>query len=80
MPEAPDRLAQCFMAVFPGLKAGDVSQASVENIGSWDSLATMRLVSTIEQEFEIEIEADALDQMSSFQQIAERLREQGIRV
>ena len=71
MNEIETRLVTCFTAVFPGLRPEDTPQASVDTVRSWDSLATAQLLTTVEEEFGIEVDADALDQMCSFQQIAE---------
>jgi acyl carrier protein len=66
MNTARERLAKCFAAVFPELNSDEVQRASTLTVGSWDSVAAVTLVSTIEEEFGIEINPDALEELVSF--------------
>ena len=45
------RLARCFLAVFPDLNPEHVRTASVDTVGSWDSVATVTLLDVVEGEF-----------------------------
>jgi len=74
--EMESRLVRCFTAVFPRLRPEDALHASVDTIESWDSLATVQLLTTVEEEFGIEIDADALEDLRSFRQVAEACRAQ----
>lgn len=69
MNDSHARLVQCFTAVFPELTAGQILRASTADISSWDSVNAVVLVSVIEEEFGLEIPAEDLDRLSSFQAI-----------
>ena len=67
------RLVRCFSLVFPDLSEAEIPRASMASVGSWDSLATINLVTVIEEEFGIQIEADQLGEMASFDMIHDLL-------
>lgn len=67
------RLRDCFAAVFPAAPAGELEQASPETIPDWDSLATVRLVAVIEEEFEVTLEPEDLEQLDSFERVHQLL-------
>ena len=68
------RLETCFLTVFPDLAAGSVRQATVDSVEKWDSVATLTLVSVIEEEFGIEIDfEDDLESFVSFEGITRYL-------
>jgi acyl carrier protein len=60
------RLAQCFAVVFPDLASEQITGASIETTPSWDSLNAVVLVSVIEEEFGLEIPAEDIGELSSF--------------
>jgi acyl carrier protein len=64
-------LTGCFEAVFPELLRQDIPAASVELLPEWDSLATVTLMSLIEEEFQITISADELEMFESYSRIRE---------
>ena len=74
MDETRDRLERCFSAVLPSLAADSISLASVSNTAAWDSVASVTLVATIEEEFGIEIEIQDLVELISFEKVLEYLR------
>jgi len=61
-----DRLAQCFVAVFPDLSAEQAASASNETLATWDSLATVTLVNLIEEEFRLQIDPEDFGEIQSF--------------
>ena len=63
------RLQSCFALVFPDLADDEIARASMASVGSWDSLASINLVTVIEEEFGIQIEPEQLDEMASFEMI-----------
>ena len=63
------RLTRCFALVFPDLTEAEIPRASMSSVGSWDSLASINLVTVIEEEFGIQIEAEQLGDMASFEMI-----------
>ena len=50
------RLICCFQAVFPLLDEPAIVSATPETVGQWDSIATVRLVAVIEEEFGVVLE------------------------
>lgn len=73
MIDARQRLIGCFKAVFPGLSENELARASVSSVGSWDSVATVTLVATIEEEFGIQFGADEVEKIDSFQKCLSRV-------
>lgn len=78
MNEIRDTLAKCFMVVFPSLTAETVNSATPKTVDDWDSVATVTLLSVIEEEFQIEIGPEDLESLLSFQSaldyVAQRVR------
>lgn len=71
-----ERLAACFTSVFPDLAPEEVPLASMASIGKWDSLATITLLTVIEEEFSLQVPADDLEQFASFDLILDYLERQ----
>ena len=63
---AEERLIKCFAAVFPELDEQQIRSATPTSVSSWDSVATITLMSVIEEEFGIEVDSDHLEQLLSF--------------
>jgi acyl carrier protein len=68
------RLVSCFASVFPDLDADAVPAASTRSVATWDSLATVNLVTLIEEEFGVSIPADDLPALTSFEHTLRWLR------
>ena len=60
------RLAQCFCATFPNLKADEAETADMDSVEAWDSLASVNLLVAVEEEFGLTIPPDEYDHLSSF--------------
>ncbi|MBE3049610.1 acyl carrier protein [Candidatus Bathyarchaeota archaeon] len=67
--EVDVRLIRCFSAVFPALSTEGIRAASNETVSDWDSLAAVRLVAVLEEEFGVQIDLAELPEMSSFASI-----------
>lgn len=67
------RLTRCFSAVFPSIPEQQIATASLDTVEGWDSVAAATLVVTIEEEFGIQFEVEALDNLSSYQSIFDYL-------
>ena len=67
------RLARCFSAVFPNLRDQEIASASLETVDVWDSVATITLVTVIEEEFGVQFELDRLERLVSFPAILDCL-------
>jgi acyl carrier protein len=66
MPDVSERLALCFMAVFPKLNRQQVYSADVDSVSAWDSTAAIMLVNVVEQELGISIDYEDLPELTSF--------------
>ena len=75
MTETESRLASCFQTVFPHLAMGRIPQAAMTSVRQWDSLATITLVSLIEEEFGIDLPPSDLERFDSFGSIARYLED-----
>jgi acyl carrier protein len=65
MDETEARLRRCFSAVFPSLSGTAILEADATNTEAWDSVASVTLFATIEEEFGIQIDlADAVALLS----------------
>jgi len=67
MHDLDERLIRCFASVFPALSQEEIENASSESEGIWDSLSSVTLAAVVQEEFNVEIEPDALPDLDSFQ-------------
>lgn len=80
MSDIQERLINCFSTVFPDLSRDEILRASSSSVATWDSLATVTLVSVVEEEFGISILPEDYDYMVSFQLVSECLKDKIINV
>lgn len=73
MNELRSRLMRCFTAVFPQIGEQEIANARLDQLRGWDSVAAATLLSTIEEEFAIELDVDALGMLASFPSILDYL-------
>ncbi len=73
MRDQDERLIRCFASVFPALTQEEIENASSDSVGLWDSLSTVTLVAVIQEEFNVEIEPDALPNLDSFRSFRDYL-------
>ena len=66
MTDLRQRLLTCFVAVFPDLGENEIPLASTATVSAWDSLASVTLVSVIEEEFDLQLDVDELEDLNSF--------------
>jgi acyl carrier protein len=78
MAETRSRLLRCFAAVFPGLSEPELAGASLGDVEGWDSVATITLLSLVEEEFGVAFEPQDLERQTSFARILEHLKGKGI--
>jgi acyl carrier protein len=74
MSDYETRLLKCFGAVFPGLSETQLRSANTTRVENWDSVATVTLITLIEEEFNIEVEAEDLEALVSFSSVLEYLQ------
>ena len=70
-----ERLTKCFRLVFPNLDPDQIPLASAENVSTWDSVAQVNLLSVIGEEFDMDIDFEEFEGVTSFAALADRLRE-----
>jgi len=68
------RLTRCFATVFPDVPESQIAGASLTSVKGWDSVATITLLTVIEEEFGVQFEPEHLEQLVSFQAVLEFLR------
>jgi acyl carrier protein len=68
------RLAQCFLLVFPDLKPAEVYSASSSAVAAWDSTAAIILANVIEEAFQVKLDYDVLPELVSFDLILDYLK------
>jgi acyl carrier protein len=69
MDDIRQRLVHCFSTVFPDLGLDEVPSAGMASVASWDSLATLSLVTVLEEEFQVQFPPEDLEQLVSFELI-----------
>jgi acyl carrier protein len=73
MSNLQERLVSCFSSVFPNLSFDEIPRASTASVANWDSLATVTLVSVIEEEFGVMITPEEYEYVVSFELVRECL-------
>lgn len=68
------RLGRCFAAVFPNLPQSQIVTASLDTVEGWDSVAAATLITTIEEEFGVEFDVEAVGNLTSYAAIAQELK------
>jgi hypothetical protein len=74
MNDLRERLAQCFLLVFPELKMSEVYGASLASVAAWDSLTSIILANVIEEEFRVKLDYEILPELISFDLILDYLK------
>lgn len=74
MDDIEKRLMACFQSVFPELNGSEIARASTSSVGSWDSVAMINLITTVEEEFSVRVPLDELEQLISFELVLDFLR------
>ncbi len=74
MDDIQSRLRLCFSAVFPTLTPEKVIEADHYNVSQWDSVASVTLFATIEEEFGIEVDLQDMTKLVSFRAILNYLQ------
>jgi len=67
------RLVKCFQVVFPDMPEIQAPTATQESVDAWDSLATVTLVTVIDDEFCVELDVERLAEMTSYRSFCECL-------
>ena len=73
MNDIKERVARCFVNVFPDLPPAELERASTTSLASWDSVAQVTLLSSLEEEFGVTFEMDDFDGLVSYPLIVDYL-------
>lgn len=73
MSNVEERLKECFSTVFPNLSSEEILRSSSASVATWDSLATVTLVSVIEEEFGVTIAPEEYEYIVSFELVSQCL-------
>jgi acyl carrier protein len=60
------RLVRCFSSVFPDLNEEQIRNASIESVPEWHSLASVTLISVVQEEFGVQVSLTDLPSLVSF--------------
>ena len=60
------RLVRCFSSVFPALSEDQIRNASVDSVPGWHSLASVTLISVVQEEFGVQVGLTDLPNLVSF--------------
>jgi acyl carrier protein len=60
------RLVRCFSSVFPELNEDQIRNASVDSVPDWHSLASVTLISVVQEEFGVQVGLMDLPNLVSF--------------
>jgi acyl carrier protein len=77
MDDIAARLTRCFAAVFPGLAAEQIPNAEPSTVNGWDSVASVTLIATIEEEFGSQLNPEEIGGTLSFQALSSYIRSHG---
>jgi len=62
-------LIKCFQTIFPSIPVDEITRISTSSFPEWDSVANIQLTCIIEEIFEIELDDEILESLTSFTQI-----------
>jgi acyl carrier protein len=60
------KVSQCFLSVFPDLTSDDLPRASQASLPQWDSVAHVTLLSAIAEEFQLELDDESFESLTSY--------------
>jgi acyl carrier protein len=66
MTDIRSEVATCFSNVFPDLAAGDIPRASQASLVQWDSVAHVTLLSAISEEFQLDLDEESFESLTSY--------------
>ena len=66
MTDIQSGVANCFSNVFPDLAAGDIQRASQASLVQWDSVAHVTLLSAISEEFQLDLDEESFESLTSY--------------
>jgi acyl carrier protein len=73
MTNIKDRVDLCFSNVFPSIRPEEIPNASAASLAAWDSVAHVTLLSSVAEEFGVDLEVEDFDELVSYALIIEYL-------
>jgi acyl carrier protein len=70
-----ERLLRCMQAVFPAIPDDQLEHAQASSLAGWDSVASVTLFATIEEEFALEIDVQDMKDLLSFEKLLAYLQQ-----
>lgn len=77
MEEIDQRVLECFRAVFPTLTDEELTGLEQAQQPAWDSLASLSLITVIEEEFDLMLDDSDIPEMNTFQKVCAAMAERG---
>ena len=74
MNDTRTRLVKCFAAVFPEVPESALPTVSATTLPAWDSLASITLLTVLEEEFGVQIDPEQLEHLQSFEAVQSYLQ------
>jgi acyl carrier protein len=68
------RVLDCFASVFPDVPRDELPRVSQRSLAQWDSVAHVILLAALSEEFQMEIDYQAVEEMSSFALVVDFLQ------
>lgn len=73
MSSIEERLLSVFQAAFPTASVDELRHADATTLDDWDSMATLTVISLVQEEFDVDIEPDEAVELLSFKKLEEFL-------
>lgn len=67
------KLIACFQRVFPQLAEDEIREATMRQLGAWDSSALLRLIAGVEKTFAVRFTPQQLETFISFEEVRQLL-------
>jgi acyl carrier protein len=66
MNDIESKVARCFSNVFPDVPPSEFPRASTASLAAWDSVAHVTLLSSIAEEFSLDLEIEDFEDLVSY--------------
>ena len=71
------RLTRCFRSIFPGASTDEITKAQMDTLKGWDSIGMVKLISVLEEEFQVSFDLDDIERFTSFDKVRAYLQQNG---
>ena len=69
------KLLECFSAVFPEINQDELQRLSIYSYPEWDSVANIQLTQVIEENFDVVINTEDIEDLTSFNLILQYINQ-----